>query len=59
MSENNGRQERLVSRSRISPETEAWLERRCEAFARATSGKGKPMSYGTGKEPPPKKKGAR
>lgn len=30
----------------LSPETVAWLERRTQGFVKATSGKGKPTTYG-------------
>jgi hypothetical protein len=41
---------RPTGRGTIPPATAEWLERRSEAFARATHGAGKPLTYGTGVE---------
>lgn len=45
----------------LSAETVAMLQRRTEGFQRATSGKGQPLTYGTGAPPkdPPKRSSRR
>lgn len=42
------RLDRVKPGSRLTPETEAWLERRTLAFQQATSGRGRPVTYGAG-----------
>ncbi len=41
-----GRLSRMAAGRSISQETAEFLRRRSEAFAKATGGKGKPMTYG-------------
>lgn len=51
---------RLKPGGGITDETAEFLQRRTEGFQRATSGRGQPLTYGSGKEPPAKaKKGAK
>jgi len=39
----------------FTPEAVAWMAHRTAEFQKATSGRGKPMVYGTGIPPKPKK----
>lgn len=41
----------------LSPAAVAWLTERTEAFQRATSGKGQPLTYGAGVPPKTQPKG--
>lgn len=47
---------RLTPGGGITPEAAEFLQRRTEGFQRATSGRGQPLTYGTGKPPSDKPK---
>jgi hypothetical protein len=49
---------RLKPGGGITPEAHEFLQRRTEGFQQATSGRGQPLTYGTGKPPAAKSKKA-